>query len=182
MEIQYLPQDKKIILYQGQIYKERDLTSIAKAMNLISNDFLLLLLGNDKDGSLKKLSSINSNFIHIPFVDPPDHLLITSHAYIGIATYDDSSLNNVFCAPNKIYEYSGFGIPMLCRDIPGLKYTVEKSNSGICVDTNDSNAIVNAINRIDKNYEEFSRNANAFYDDTNMENNFNNVIDILRAK
>lgn len=174
-------ENKKIILYQGQIYKERNLISVAKAMNFLSKDFVLLLLGNDRDGSLETLLSVNPNLIHIPFVTPPDHLNITSHAYIGIATYDDSSLNNVFCAPNKIYEYSGFGIPMLCRDIPGLKYTVETTRAGICVDTDDSNKIIDAIVEMDKSYEMFSKNAVDFYNGIDLGELFNEVIGLLMS-
>jgi glycosyltransferase involved in cell wall biosynthesis len=167
---------KKIILYQGLIYKERNLIEIAKALNALSQDFVLLLLGSDIDGSLENLIKINPNLIHIPFVTPPDHLNITSHAYIGIATYDDSSLNNVFCAPNKIYEYSGFSIPMLCRDIPGLKYTVDVSNAGICVDTDNQEEIINAIISIDKSYDTYSKNSYEFYDLIDIENLFNKAL------
>ena len=70
----------------------------------------------------------------------------------------------MYCAPNKIWEYSGFSIPMLANDVPGLKYTVEMYKAGLCVNTNDENEIRNAILQISSKYDEFSYNAERLYE------------------
>ena len=61
---------------------------------------------------------------------------ITSYARIGINFYRPNCLNKAFCAPNKIYEFSGFGIPIIGNDIPGLKNTIGLNNAGKCVRLN----------------------------------------------
>ena len=56
-------------------------------------------------GPLKKYMEILSDLIYIPQIPSPQHLFVTSIAYIGILVYDPISLNQIFCAPNKIFEY-----------------------------------------------------------------------------
>lgn len=62
----------------------------------------------------------------LPYITAPYHLEVTSHAFIGILIYAPvygtftSPLNSIYCAPNKLYEFSHFGIPMIGNNIPGL--------------------------------------------------------------
>mgnify|MGYP000860821393 CR=1 FL=1 len=154
---------EKYILYQGWISPDRDLKAIALALRKMNSDFILLLMGKEKGSSVEKIIDIYPKTKYLGYIAAPEHLLYTKIAYIGIAMYDDKSLNRVYCAPNKIYEYSMYGIPMICSDSPGLKYTVEASKSGICVDMTDIDGIVDAINEIDKNYSEYSNAAKSFY-------------------
>lgn len=87
---------------------------------------------------------------------------ITSYAHIGIVFYRNDALNKVFCAPNKIYEYSGFGIPMLANDIPGLKNTVGNAGAAECMELKANN-IINAIQNIEADYDTYSENAKKFF-------------------
>ena len=72
-------------------------------------------------------------------------------------------MNHLFCAPNKTWEYSGFGIPTLGNDLPGLEYSIGSAGAGRCVDFDDKDAIIEAIKDIDNKYEEYSSNATKFY-------------------
>ena len=118
--------------------------------------------GGDKS-YIEELKCKYPQIIHISFVTPPYHLYITSYAHIAIVKYDFVCLNAIFCAPNKTWEYTGFGIPVLCHNIPGLEYTIGNYNAGICCDMDNQQEIKNAIRKIDSNYEQYSKNAFAFY-------------------
>ena len=164
---------KKVILFQGWYGKpDRDLTAFVQAIKELGDDYRMAILGR-YNKNLDEYRAIDPNIIHIDFIPAPDYLVFTSLAYIGIVSYNPNSLNNAYCAPNKIWEYSTFSLPMLCNDIPGLKYTVEYSGAGICVDENNTKAIFEAILQIDMDYYKYSNNA------TQMNNNFNNV-EIIR--
>lgn len=159
----------KIILYQGEIgHSERDLTGLAKAINELDN-YTLVLMGRDYN-YVDKLQKINPSIVHIPFLTPPKHLIITSHAHIGIVTYSYLSLNTIYCAPNKIWEYSGFGIPMLGNRIPGLQNTVGNFILGSLVEMDNSKSIIKGINNIEENYETYSKNSLNFYDSVDISN------------
>lgn len=153
---------KKVILYQGQIATTRDLSNYIKAVKELGGEYCTVLVGNDHN-MVSKYRAIDENLVHINFIPAPDYLLFTSMAHIGILTYNPNSLNNMYCAPNKIYEYSKYSLPMLGNDIPGLKYAIEPYNAGEIVDENNVESIKNAILKIDSNYEEYVANSARIY-------------------
>lgn len=157
--------EKKVILYQGIIHKERDLSNYIKAVKELGDDYRLVLLGKDY-GVLNEYRKINPEIIHIDFIPAPDYLYFTAHAYIGIVTYEPTTLNCAYCAPNKIYEYGRYSLPMLANDIPGLIYTIGHAGAGVIVDEKSVESIKEGILEIDKNHALYAQNARKFYDDT----------------
>lgn len=157
--------DKKVILYQGIIQNTDELAEIAKALKTMKSNYTLLLMGIDKYNSVNEIKKIYDNTIYISYIPAPYHLEITSYANIGITFYRGDSLNKAFCAPNKIYEYTGFGIPILANEIPGLKNTVGAAGAAECVQMSEQN-IIKAIKKIENNYEEYSKNAKKFFSST----------------
>lgn len=174
--------DKEFILYQGLINSERDISIIAEALESMDSNYYLVLMGKVRDNEVAKLKQIYSKTIYLGYVPAPDHLLITSYAKYGIAFYDLSSLNNVFCAPNKIYEYSGFGIPTIGNRVPGLINTLEKYDSGIIVDKNNKKDIINKIKKMDQNYEYYSRKSKLFYDSIDLIELFSHITKDLNIR
>jgi len=163
-----LLEDKKIILYQGYIHRSRNLDALCRACNNYS-DYSIVLMGSGDTDYIEELKREFPRIIHIPFVSPPEHLYITSYAHIAIVKYDFVVLNAIFCAPNKTWEYTGFGIPVLCHDIPGLRNTIGKFEAGVCCNMDNENAIRDAIHFIDSNYENFRTNALKFYNSFNIQ-------------
>ena len=156
----------KIIIYQGSIQKKRDLTSIIKAVKELGGDYRLLIMGRYNQ-TLEEYKSIDERLIHVDFTPAPEHLAYTSNAYIGVLSYDPYSLNNAFCAPNKIFEYSKFGIPLICNELPGLKGVLDTYKTGKAIDIDDVEDIKKTILDIDANYEFYSNNAREFYKTVN---------------
>ena len=168
---------KKIILYQGIIHKQRPLDSLCEAISLMP-DYSLLLLGNESDYS-KSLLKKYSNILYHPFVTPPHHLSITKIAHIGIVFYDDNkSLNCAYCAPNKIWEYSMFSIPMLYNDIPGLNNTIGVYKAGEKIKLSDKESIMKAITKIDADYTSYRKSSEEFYNSCNI----SSIIDAILKK
>lgn len=155
--------NRKVILYQGILSEERNLENFVTACSTLPNDEYVTILLGKYNSLVDKYKSINPNLIHIPFIPAPGHLFITSLAYIGIVTYEASSLNLVYCAPNKIFEYGAYGIPMLCNDVPGLQYTVGASDSGVICDSSNTKSIIEGVEMIIKNYDTMSHNALNYY-------------------
>lgn len=169
--------EKKKIIYQGVIFPERELDGICRYINQ-SEDFALIIMGKETD-YLKKLKVICPSIIHIPFVAPPYHLHVTSHADIGILTYDHSSLNNIFCAPNKVWEFSNFGMPMIGNDIPGLINTIEANKMGECIDFKREDHVSKTLHSILENYTEYSQNAKLFYSNYNYDQELGRIMQKL---
>lgn len=167
---------KKVILYQGYIQKSRNIDTLCEACKDMTGYSLVIMGGGDQEyiGALK---AKYPHVIHIPFVTPPAHLEITSHAYIGIVKYDFVLLNAIFCAPNKTWEYAGFGIPVLGHDIPGLEYTVGRYHAGICCDMDHIESVRAAIRKIESQYDYYSANALEFYNSFDLPSAINGVVE-----
>ncbi|MBD3830294.1 MAG: glycosyltransferase [Arcobacter sp.] len=151
----FSPHNKKIALYQGHIGRDRDLEPICKAFENVKERWQLVLMGKDH-GYLKELKEICPSLIHIDHIDAPGHLKVTKQADVGLVSYTFDNLNNVFCAPNKIWEYSSFHKPMIGNDVPGLLDTIEKYEAGICVDFSDPKALYQSILIVEENYTKYS--------------------------
>lgn len=171
--------DKKIVLYQGIIDPERPLLPFIEAVNELGDEYAMVIMSSDTD----KLKDVKSNNLYLlPFVNPPHHLEITSWAHIGILTYvpvlgeTTSPLNAVYCAPNKIYEYAMFGIPMIGNDVPGLKTEFDKSRIGYVFDSFDKKDILETIRKIENNYEQMRANTFDFYNEVDNKMVFKEVL------
>lgn len=172
--------NKKIILYQGTISKERPLDSYIKAIEKLGDEYAFLIMSNGEN--LYQKYSYVSNFYFLSFIEPPQHLEITSHAYIGILSYTPtknnySILNTLYCAPNKIFEYSLFGVPMIGNDLPALRLEFEKKQFGICLEKPTIENICKAILEIDRNYKTMSDNSQKYYLETDMNKIVNKILD-----
>ncbi|MBN2133906.1 MAG: glycosyltransferase [Sedimentisphaerales bacterium] len=176
-----IPKGRRILLYQGILAPDRDLAPVARAARELGEDYQLVIMGRDHDGHLGRLREIYPDLMCIPWVRPPVHLEVTSHAHIGIAFYKYDALNSIFCAPNKIWEYSAFGVPMICQDIPGLRYTVGAAEAGLCVDSGSTQSVVDGIKQIEEDYEYYRQRASEFYDSVNTIDQVSRIVDSVLA-
>ena len=167
--------DKKIVLYQGYITRSRNVDKICEACEGLK-DYTFVMMGGGDKTYIEELKSKYPSLIHIGFVRPPEHLYITSYARMGIVKYDFVLLNAIYCAPNKTWEYTGFGIPVLAHNIPGLEYTIGKYKAGVCTDMDDIECIKNAILEIDSNYETYSKNAIDYYNSYDVKQSINEIV------
>lgn len=175
--------NKKIILYQGGFGADRRLDVIAEAVKLLGSDYCLLLMGLHCE-MVQHLTDHYPGIVHhIDYIAPPDHLYVTSYAHIGVLAYvadkpciHYSLLNALYCAPNKIYEYAGFGLPMVGNDIPGLKATIEAHHMGVCASDMTPQAFVGAFLQVESRYDELSRNSSEFYNTMDMDKRVEDII------
>ena len=178
-----LVRGKKFIIFQGIYQKLEYMKAVAEALAAMNSEYYFVLMGFDlyKTNAYQELKKIYDKVIEIPSIPAPLHLEVTSHASIGLVFYDDFSLNQAFCAPNKIYEYAGFGIPMIANKIPGLENTVGKFHAGECVEFNTKKILV-AIQNINKKYGECSRSATDMYNAVDNKSTITNLINDIKIK
>jgi hypothetical protein len=163
--IESLGSATKLVLYQGQITAERDIRPVAAVVNKLGEPWRFVVMGADAafHPFLEEVRRLCPNVIVIPRIPAPGHLQVTSHAYIGAVTYARTSFNHLFCAPNKIWEYSGAAVPMICDDLPGL-HVVAAGGAGVCVDFQDSEVLMSSLLHIDAHHERYSAAAAQFFE------------------
>ena len=66
---------------------------------------------------------------------------------IGIAFYDNTNINNYFCASNKVYDFITLNKQIITNNYPGLRF-IEKNRYGVCLDQITPEHIANAILRL----------------------------------
>lgn len=168
---------KKVILYQGVfLSKERRLEEFCQALQNLPDDYAFLAMGKSTPMYENLKSKYSSDkIIFVSFIRPPYHLLITQLASIGVLSYFPnplrmaSVLNPLYCAPNKIFEYAKYGIPMISNDIPGLHYIYMEYKCGKSIPyPMTPQNIQNVIHEVFGNYEMYSRGALSYYNSVNM--------------
>ena len=173
--------DRPVFLFQGSWRKDRkDIGMVLETIAKHRPQYCVVTMPAT-DMARERLAQYDNAFV-LPFVPAPGHLAVTSHATVGLAFYSEETedffkrLNPIFCAPTKIYEYAGFGIPTLGNRLPGLQNTIERAGAGICCDlTVDS--ILDAADRLINDIEAFSQRATAFFDGTDIEGQVQAVLD-----
>lgn len=177
--------NRPVILFQGSWGGDRkDVGMVLETIAKHRPQYCVVTMPAS-DVARQTLSRYSNAFV-LPFIPAPGHLAVTSHATIGLAFYNEQPgdlfmrLNSIYCAPTKIYEYAGFGVPTLGNKLPGLQDTIERAGAGVCCDlTVDS--ILEGVDRLINDVGAFSRRATAFFDDTDIEQQIKDVLeDTLR--
>jgi glycosyltransferase involved in cell wall biosynthesis len=167
---------RKVILYLGGIFSDRNLETIAMALKT-RNDYVLYIVGKvySKEGQ-EKIDYLQKNYPveYLGGFNPPSHLNFLKYAYMGVLPYkpvksqSSDELNALYCAPNKIFEYAGFGVPMIGSDVMGLKLPFEQWNIGCCYDDNSIESIMDAIDYVEKKYETMTEQCIEFYNSVDL--------------
>lgn len=176
---------RKILLYLGGIWPDRDLKQFVDAARICGDDYCVYIIGKaygeEPQAQLDKMLQ-EENVEYLGYFCAPLHLSFLKYAFIGLLPYRVSALgmfselNALYCAPNKIYEYAGYGIPMVGTDMLGLKYPFEKYNIGRCCETNNIQSIVSAIKSVESDYACMSEQCKTFYDNTDLDKIVNDII------
>ncbi len=169
---------KKIILYLGGFFADRDLEPYAKAIDKVSEEYALYIIGkayrDDLKSKMQKLID-KYNITYLGYFEAPHHLAFIQYAFVGLLPYKPvhsrglSDLNALYCAPNKIYEYAAFSIPMVGSDVLGLREPFEKYDIGYCWDEKNFDELLNILRQIEENYSEMKTNCEIFYNAVNLD-------------
>ncbi len=174
--LQALFNQRRTLLYQGLIdLNERDLLPLARVMHQSRGEWQFVLMGHDLK-SMDRIQRECPGAVHVPFVPPPYHLKITELAFAGAVSYSWNSLNSLYCAPNKIWEYALCRKPMLCNDVPGLVETVGRCEAGLCVDFNNEDSLSRALIQLVNEYPKFVRGSARLYDSFDAEQVFGELL------
>lgn len=179
-------ENRKIILYQGGFADDRGFQGPIEAVEKLGKEYALYLMGvrDDLDGDrIRHEVKDHSQIVLIPFVPAPQHLAFTHFGHIGLMPYRPSyetglsPLNALYCAPNKLWEYSRFGLPMIGSDVPGLTSIFESKRIGITVDIDNADAIVSAIKLIESDYKSYSARSRSFFDSIDVVKTVHDILE-----
>ena len=112
------------LVYQGDLNLQRGLGYFVDAMPRLDERFQLVVVGGGVDlepiRARVEAQGLGGRVVflgRVPRTHLPDILRVCD---IGIITYAETGLNNLLCAPNKLYDYPQAGLPMVGRPNPVL--------------------------------------------------------------
>jgi glycosyltransferase involved in cell wall biosynthesis len=112
----------------------------------------LVFLG---DGALKSRLARRAETVGVggrvhfhPAVAQGDLLRHTASADLGIIPYQATCLNNLYCTPNKLFEFIAAAVPVLATDLPELRRLIAGNHIGLMMDSASPQAIARTLDGI----------------------------------
>jgi glycosyltransferase involved in cell wall biosynthesis len=142
-----IPDDMKILIYQGRITSGRGLESFFVAIQQL-NDTVGVVLGDGpllqayrdrvRSGEWQRiylLGMINMTVL-------PSY---TASADLGVVLIQDTCLSYRLSLPNKLFEYLHAGLPVICSDLPAMATILKEYQVGELVNPDDPASIAHGI-------------------------------------
>lgn len=147
-----LPLDAQVVLYQGGFAAGRGLEVCVAAVPGLPAGAHLVLLGfgpmRDELVSLAELAGV-AHRVHVVDAVPPEELLAcTASATVGLMPYQPVSRNNMLALPNKIFEYTTAGVPVVVSDLPELRRIAVDAGCGQVYDSFDPLMLAAALREV----------------------------------
>ena len=147
------------IVYQGVIHRGRgvgQLISVTKNnQNIIS---IIVGDGVDKDYYVQRAKNLNI-IDRVKFIDKVPYLELfnyTSICDIGWLIIKSRGISNQLALPNKLFEYTFMGLPVISSPLENMQKIIEKYNLGKIVNENSTDEQLNAIEYIQNNPKEYA--------------------------
>jgi len=152
---------KKIILHQGFLNEERGISTLKTIVDQLPDNWLMLFIGVEKS-SYDFYFKDNIQTYYGNFISNQDLQLIWGKMDAVVVFYSTNSLNNKYCAPNRLYLALNLGIPVIInKENPELQLLLKKYKTGISVTTTD---ISEKITLFFLHYSEFKTKAVKYID------------------
>lgn len=175
-------EEKFSIIYEGFISFTRFIDKLVDSLEYLPGNFELTIVGDGADSEKLKVlidsKPYSDRIRYLGRILNKDILPTISKCDIGFVGYPFSDLNNIFCSPNKIYEYPAAGIPFVSTKQHPI-WAITKPYQ-ICEFynpfTDGAKDIAKALLKISNNYSHYTAGIVKF----NVENNWYKEKDKIR--
>lgn len=131
-----IPQKRKIFIYVGILGKGRGIETFLEVFKKNDKADIVFMGFGALKGSILNYSESYSN-IHYHQAVPHDNVVdIIRSADVGICMIENVSLSDYYSLPNKLFEYSFSGVPVIASNFPDISEFVQKNNLGVCCEQN----------------------------------------------
>lgn len=156
---------KKIKLcFLGVLKRSMGLDYIIDSTDLLYKNFPELVVeiigpGPDTEYFKEKAKKTPITFNFHGYLSEVEVEKVISHSLIGLAPYmPDPSHVSYYADSAKMKKYISLGLPIIATKVHEFSEEVERFNAGVIVRYGDSQQLVDAIKRINANYNSMSKN------------------------
>ncbi len=146
-----LPQDRGIVLYQGNLMTERGIEQGMDAILEVPGADLVLLGYGALQATLADEVSRPPYVgrVHLLAAVAPTELLDwTCSADVMLMAIQPTTLNHRYTTPNKLWEAMAAGVPVVASDLPGMAAIVRETGCGVLCDPTSPADVARAIRSI----------------------------------
>lgn len=149
---QYLiPDDTKIVLYQGGMQEGRGLFKLLEAFKDIEGA-VLFMIGDGKERNnliqAKNDLALGNKVIFIDRVPYQDLRTYTKAADIGIQFLENTNFNHYSASSNKLFEYLMAHVPVIGSKLPEIERVIEGESVGLTVNPGDTQALKEGLQQL----------------------------------
>lgn len=171
-----IPDNKKIVLYQGGMQDGRGLFKLLKAFVNIEGA-VLFMIGDGKERqnliSYHKELALQNKVVFIERVPYKDLRSYTKAADIGIQFLENTNFNHYSASSNKLFEYIMAHVPVIGSKLPEIEQVIGNEEIGLTVETGNTEELTEALNKLINDDElrlKFKKNTEAAKYKYNWEN------------
>ena len=169
-----LPADARVVLYQGWFSQERNLLTLVRAAELLSENTYLVMIGyGEYEKELYAALEGKPRADKVRFIgqiDSKEIMTYTAGADLGIIPYQAVDLNHKLCSPNKFFEYVQAGIPVVAQDLVFFRGMAERYGVVSVGNLSSVSGMATAINALLDNDEQLETMRTACHDATKVLN------------
>jgi len=173
------------IVYQGVIQKNRGIGQLIKLIKS-SKDIVAIIIGSGeaKNHYIKKTKELNV-LDRIKFINKVPYLELlnyTAECDIGWSVIKGRGISNQFAMPNKLFEYTLMGLPVISSPLENIKDIIIKYNLGIIVDEKSINDQLSAVEHIKNNKNKYKHIGITIKRDFTWDIQHEKFIDLINEK
>jgi len=142
-----LSPDAKIVGHIGSIGFDHYINNFIEAAKMLDNKNIFFLFVGKQNTEVKVLAD-NLKLNNVIFVDEVPHSElknIYSFLDLGFILYKGVDDNFEYCAPNKLYEYWAYGVPVIAHKLKGLEREFNNKKAGELINMEHPEEIKNTI-------------------------------------
>ena len=185
-----IPEDQRIVLYQGGMGQSRNLEPVIEAMKYVANAVFVIrgpgheMYATHYDNIARKCG-VSDRVFCLPPVPHARVVTEAKSADVGLWTLlSNVGLNFKLALPNKVFEYLAAGLPILAADLPEVRALIDQYDVGLCFSPDDPECIAHCINQIVEDGSFFQRcreNIGPAMSDLRADEEWNKLVDLYQT-
>ena len=158
-ELVGLPQEKKIVLYMGSLYQDRDIDNIIDMAKNLEEAYFVVVGGSPEEQNFYQCIAQNNKVSNIIFWGSVNHQDVANFLFsadILLMTWSRRVKTINYCSPLKLFEYMAAGRIIVGHGYPTIKEVLQNGEDAYLVDPDSKEDLLEMLRRaINENPEEF---------------------------
>lgn len=178
-----LPGGDIYVVYQGAMSAERNIPFFIEALKYLPSYIKLMLIG---DGPILPLcrdivekEELLDRVVITGRLSNKDMMEKLKQCSVGIISYSFLDWNNIYCSPNKIFEYAAISLPFISTDQPFIKEIAKKYGIGLTFKHDNLNSFVDNLMKLTSDYPKYTLGMKRFLTDYSYDKEMQKLSEVL---